>query len=74
MLRVIFSSVTCLYYIFPHHLIKFAIFGKKMVSVHKTCVLIFSANLSEACAITGRIRRTIIINVPSLRVNYLFFF
>ena len=36
----VFSSVTCLYHIFPHYLINDTIFGKKFIE-HKICFVFF---------------------------------
>jgi len=70
-----FSSVACLAVLyFSTSSYKVRDFREKSISERKTCVLIFSSDLSEACAIIGRIRRYIIITVHSLRVNCLLFF
>jgi hypothetical protein len=53
-----------LYCIFPHYLINRTIFeGKKNVTEHKMCVLIFSTSLSETFLILRRTERDIIKNV-----------
>jgi hypothetical protein len=51
-----------LYNNFPHYLINGTIFVKKIIE-HKTCVLIFSATLSEMLLILRGIQRDAITNL-----------
>ena len=59
-----------LHRIFRYYLINGTIFRRKKVIEYKTCVLIFSTNLSKKFLILRRIRRDIIIHVKSLHVKY----
>ena len=55
---------TPLYNIFPHYLINDTVFGKKKVTEHKMCVLIFcTIFVSETFLILRRTERDVIKNV-----------
>jgi hypothetical protein len=72
MRRIKLSSVVCLVApcFVPHYLINSTSFGKKKVTVHKMCGLIFYTNLSEIfliLKITGRD----IITLVDVNMSYL---
>ena len=62
-----------LYHIMPHYLMNSATFGNTLLKI-KTCVLIFSTNLSRKCLILRRIKLHMIKMYIGIHVKYPLFF